>query len=162
VRQKLEARNDVLTDLTVNQLKSAQTEQFGLRYVINTSQPQVAEVERTLIEIFGDALAYNHVTIADVQPIGGEAPAASAPASEQSSAPRHRRPPGAVESRLAVATQAEEGDAAPAEPATEATDTAAPEAAAPATDEAEAVDNAAPGTATPEGTESAPEAESET
>ncbi len=74
VRQAVETVPDALPDVVVAELQMEGTEE-GLQFVINTSQQDVATVEKTLFDLFGDALTTNVMTRADLESIpAGEAP----------------------------------------------------------------------------------------
>ncbi len=81
-----------LPDLAVSDVRTSQTA-AGLQFVVNTSEPDLGTVQRTLAKVFGDKLARNEMTFS--QPTLVQAPAkaaaakpaaATAPAAEKKSA----------------------------------------------------------------------------
>lgn len=65
VREKLTGKLD---DLAVSDVRVGEEKQ-GLRYVINTSDPDLKHVKSVLSKVFGDELARNSMTVGDVKPV---------------------------------------------------------------------------------------------
>jgi SecD/SecF fusion protein len=74
VRRQLERRSDVLTDLAISDVHLTD-EQPGLRFEIDTSQPNTAVVKRELVEVFGPKLRHNALTFNGLKGITGAAEA---------------------------------------------------------------------------------------
>ena len=82
VRDKIDAAAETLPDATVQDVRIAD-EEPGKRFVINTSNANIENVEKTLADIFAGELVVNQLEIAKLEPIpaSGQEPPAGAPAS---------------------------------------------------------------------------------
>ncbi len=74
VRSKLEEHAADLPDLTVQDVHITD-EPPGIRFLVITSEPDEAKVEKELQEIFQGELAYNHLKVADIGAIPANTPA---------------------------------------------------------------------------------------
>ena len=84
VRQAIDSHEETLPDATVQDVRIA-GEEPNTRYVINTSNPNIENVEKTLGEIFAGKLVANELKIAQLTPIpsagtGGDAAPKEGPA----------------------------------------------------------------------------------
>ena len=74
VRRLLERRSEVLTDLAISDVH-LRDEQSGLRFEIDTSQPNTAVVKRELVQVFGGKLSHNGLTFTGLKAVTGAAEA---------------------------------------------------------------------------------------
>jgi SecD/SecF fusion protein len=89
VRHVLSAK---LPDLAVSDVRVAD-EEPGLRFDVNTSEPDLQKVKRELSQVFGDKLARNAVTLVTRPTVIEDAAKGTAPAPEKSKAKAAEPPP---------------------------------------------------------------------
>ncbi|MES1213723.1 MAG: protein translocase subunit SecF, partial [Singulisphaera sp.] len=92
VRDEIDKRRDELPDATVQDVRIA-NETPGQRFVINTSNQKITDVEKTLGEIFKGQLKVNQIEVAKLdsvsatppadKPAGGAVPADNSPAAKE-------------------------------------------------------------------------------
>ena len=86
IRDKIDAVRDTLPDATVQDVRIAK-EEPGMRFVINTSNPNIESVETKLAEIFQGELRANHMELASLDPITAAAAQPAADASKETIGP---------------------------------------------------------------------------
>jgi SecD/SecF fusion protein len=82
IRNKIDDARETLPDATVQDVRIAK-EEPGMRFVINTSNPDIDNVEATLAQIFKGELRANHMQVAQLDAIPADGGASEQPAPDE-------------------------------------------------------------------------------